>query len=151
MTQELEIGATNHVGPAFDEADNRVAQRRCLPWIRGDARLAVKRYGDCAVARAVRTAIGRLHHETQAAALLHGDPRVWRHWPALPSAPETNKGFDPPERLVVKRDHGRKPTVRFGVGKKDELRADRAVMDGVTSFRTVTVRAEASERRGRHG
>lgn len=150
MTQELQIAATNHGGPAFDEADDRVAQRRGLPWIGSDARLPVKRYGDFAVARAARTAIGGLHHETQAAALLHRDPRVWRHWPALPGAPETNKGFDPPECLVVERDHGRSRPARFGVGKKDELRADRAVMDGVTSFRTVTVRAEASERRGRH-
>lgn len=151
MTQELQIAATNHGGPAFDEADDGVSQGRGLPWIGGDTRLAVKCYGDFAVARAARTAIGGLHHETQAAALLHGDPRVRRHWPALPGAPETNKGFDPPERLVVERDHGRKPTVRFGVVKKDELRADRAIMDGVTSFRTVTMRAEASELRVRHG
>lgn len=151
MTQELQIAAANHGGCAFDEADDHVAQWRGLPWIGGDPRVPVECCGDFAVARAAVMAIGRLHHETQTAPPLPGHACVRRHWPALPGTPETNKGFDPPERFSVQRNQGRKKPARFTAGKKDKLRVDRAVVDGVTSFRTVAMRAESSERRGHHG
>ena len=107
MVQELQIAAADHGGAGSGETNHRVPQGGGFPGICGDPLCPEEREGDLSVAGAVRAAIAGPHHQTQAAPLLDCHARIRRHRPPMVSAPETDKGFNPPQCLGIQWDQGR--------------------------------------------
>lgn len=107
MAQEVQIAAADHCGASSGETNHRVPQGRGFPGIGGYSLCPKEREGDIPVAGAVRAAITGPHHQTQAAPLLNGHPRVRRHRPPVIVAPETDKGFNPTQCLGIQWDQRR--------------------------------------------
>lgn len=149
VAQELQVAAADHRGPALDETNHGVAQRRGFPWIGGDTLFAIKGSGDVTVAGAVPAAIGGPHHQAQAPSLRNCHSRVRWYRPLVIATPETDERFDSPERLGIQRDQGRELPVFFAAGKEEKLCGDHTVMDGMESLRTLAMRTEPAGRRVR--
>ena len=107
MAQEVQIAAADHGGASSGETNHGVPQGGGFPGIGGGSLCPKEREGDLPVTCAVRAAIAGPHHQTQAAPLLNGHARIRRHRPPVMAAPETDKGFNPPQCLRIQRDQGR--------------------------------------------
>jgi len=118
MAQQLEIAAADQGGAAFDKADHHVAQRRGLPGFGGDALAAEENRSDLAIARAIRPAVGRLHHQAQTAALLRGHAFVGWHRATLSRLPQSDERLDTAKNVVIQRDQcGQRPA---GIAIREE-------------------------------
>ena len=111
MAKKLQIAAVNEGKAAFDEGDDGIAQRRCLPGLGIDARRAIDCDGDVAIGRAVHAAVGSTKFEAKAAALLGGHARV-AQWRTLePGAREACQRINAIEDVVIDGDDRRKLVV----------------------------------------
>lgn len=129
MAQELQIAAMNEGKAAFDEGDDGIAQRRCLPGLGVDARRAVDRDGDLAIACPVHMAVGGAQLEPEAPPLLSGHARIARRRAAERDARHSRQGVDAVEDVAVERNQRRElvfwnragkeknPQVVFGEGR----------------------------------
>lgn len=127
MTKQLEIAASDHGNSPFDEADDHVAERRCLPRFGCDPLAAELNDRDLAIAGPVRPAIDRLHHQAQAATSLRRHARVGGHRSMMQGAPEPGQRLDPAERIGIERDHRGEWICRSSAGKKEKLGLGSAV------------------------
>lgn len=149
MAQEPTIAAADRGDAASDETDDPVAERGGLPRLGGDALRSEEADGDLAIGRAVCAAIGSLHHELQAPALLLGHPRVGRRSASIPAAPEADHCLDALKRVVIERDQGGERLFRLASGKEEELRGPIAVeAETVTPLRAISKLADIRKRPG---
>lgn len=118
MAQQLQIIAVNEGKTAFDEGDDGIAQRRCLPGLGVDARRAVDRDGDLAIACAVHMTVGGAELEPEAPPLLGGHARIARRRAAEPDARHARQGIDAVEDLAVERNQRGELVVWNSVGKE---------------------------------
>ncbi len=118
MAKELQIAAVNEEKAAFDEGDDGIAQRRCLPGLGVDARRAVDRDGDLAIGRAVHMTVGGAEFEPEASPLLGGHARISRRWAAEPDARHPRQGIDAVEDVGIERNQRRELVVWNSVGKE---------------------------------
>lgn len=148
MAKKLQVVAADHGGARSGETNHRVSQGRSLPRIGGDTFCAIESCRYVAIAGAVRSAIGGLHHQAQAPALLNCHSRVRRHGSPVTDSPKSDQSLDPAEGLGIQGDQGRQRTAGLGAGKEKKLGGDPTVMDRVRSLRAVTLTAQSNERQG---
>lgn len=118
MAKELQIAAVNESTTAFDEGDDGIAQRRCLPGLGVDARRAVDRDGDLAIACAVHMAVGGAELEPEAPPLLGGHAAIAQRRAAEPDARHARQGVDAVEDLAIERNQRRELVVWNSAGKE---------------------------------
>lgn len=149
MTKQVQITAGDHGEAAPDQPDDGIAQWRGLPWIGGNACLAVDRYGDFAIGRAPHVSVDRLKHQAQTPALLARQPRVGQGPAAVQDAPEARQSVDPIEQIEVDRNEGDEGTA-VAAGKEEQLDGLFRRAECVDALRGVPDRFEIREGRGRH-
>ena len=118
MAQELQIAAMNEGKAAFDEGDDGIAQRRCLPGLGIDAHRAVDRNGDLAIACAVHMAVGSAEFEPEAPPLFGGHARIARRRPSEPDARHARERIDAVKDVAVERNQRSELVVWNSAGKE---------------------------------
>lgn len=118
MAQQLQVATMNEGKAAFDECDDGIAQRRCLPGLGVDTRRAIDRHGDLAIARAVHMAVGGAEFEPEPPPLLGGHARITRRRAAKPDARHSRQGIDAVEDVAVERNQRRELVVWNSAGKE---------------------------------
>lgn len=118
VAKQLQISAINEGKAAFDEGDDGITQRRCLPGLGVDARRAVDRDGDLAIACAVHMAVGGAEFEPKPPPLLSGHARITRRRAAEPDTRHSREGIDAVEDVAVERNQRRELVVWNGAGKE---------------------------------
>ncbi len=118
MAQELQIAAMNEGKAAFDEGDDGIAQRRCLPGLGVDARRAIDRDGDLTIARPVHMTVGGAEFEPKAPPLLSCHARIARRRAAERDARHSRQGVDAVEDVAVERNQRRELVVWKRAGKE---------------------------------
>ena len=118
MAKKLQIAAVNEGKAALDEGDDGIAQRRCPPGLGVDARRAVDRDGDLAIACAVHMAVGGAEFEPEASPLLSGHARIARRRAAEPDARHSRQGIDAVEDVGIERNQRRELVIWNGAGKE---------------------------------
>lgn len=151
MAQELEVVAADHRDAALDEADHRVAERRGLPRLGGNAFVAIERHRDLAVARTPPPPVGSLHHQPQAPAPGACQPCVGRHGAPSRAAPESDERLDAPGKIVVDGNERGERTSRGGAWEDQDLRGRGLRAEGVSSSVGFANVAKALKWPGRPG
>lgn len=118
MAKKLQIAAVNEEKTALDEGDDGIAQWRCPPEFCVDARPAVDRDGDLAIARAVHMAVGGAEFEPEAPPLLGGHARIARRRAAHPDARHSREGINAIEDVGIERNQRGELIVRNRAGKE---------------------------------
>ncbi len=137
MAKKLQIAAVNEGKAAFDEGDDGIAQRRCLPGLGIDARRAIDCDGDLAIGRAVHMTVGGAEFEPETPPLLGGHARIARRWAAEPDARHSRQGVDAIEDVAVERNQRRELVIWNRAGK--EKNPDVVLGDGrIGAFGSVT-------------
>ena len=119
LAEQLQIAAVDEGKATFDESDDGITQRRCLPGLGLDASIVVDRDGDLVIGRAFLVAMGGVVFLALAPPLLGGHARVtWRRTSA-PSVGHPRQGVDAIEYVAVERDHRCELVVWNCAGKEE--------------------------------
>ena len=131
------MAAVDESKPSFDEGNDGIAQGRGLPWIGLDARFAIDRDGNLAIAGAVHATVGGAELQPEATPLLGGHPRIARNGTAMQRTSEARQRVDSIKDIGVDWDDGGERIVWRGAGKEEDLEI---VMrkEAVGAFGTVT-------------